>query len=61
MQSVAQYMQLGVAPRNELTVVPDEAVAIVEGDDCHGSPVIRFECYVIDIARGNILNAYMST
>ncbi len=35
MQPVAQHMQLGIAPRNQATVIPDEAVAVVEGDHVH--------------------------
>ena len=36
MQAVRQHMQLGVAPRDERAVHPDEAVALVEGQDTHG-------------------------
>ena len=31
MQPVGQHMQLGIAPGDEAAVIPDEAVAIVEG------------------------------
>ena len=36
MQPVGQHMQLGVAPGNEAAVIPDEAVAVVEGKHGHG-------------------------
>ena len=35
MQAMAQHMQLGVLPRQELAVHPDGAVAHVEGNDRH--------------------------
>ena len=41
MQAMAQHMQLGVAPRNQSAVIPDEAVTIVEREHGHeGLPSI---------------------
>jgi hypothetical protein len=33
MQSMREDMQFGVGPGNELAVHPDEAIALVEGQD----------------------------
>jgi hypothetical protein len=28
-------MQLGIAPWHHMAIEPDEAVAVIEGDECH--------------------------
>ena len=38
MQAVAQYMELGVLPRHERAVHPDESITLVERKDRHSKP-----------------------
>ena len=55
MQAVAQHMQLGVAPRNQSAVIPDEAVTIVEGEHGHeGLPSYRVSASATRPPRGTL-------
>ena len=39
MQAMGQHMGLGLAPGHQLAVIPERAVALVEGNDvCHDNP-----------------------
>src|SRR4029077_19950010 len=51
MQPVAQHMQLGLAPRNEATVIPDKAVTVVEGDHGHGVFLTATYCNILGHGR----------
>jgi hypothetical protein len=44
MHRMGEDMDLGVAPIDELTVEPDDAVAIVEGGGAHGREAPRSRC-----------------
>jgi hypothetical protein len=46
---MGEHMQLGIAPRHHMAIEPDEAVAVVEGDQGHVvSPVL---CPAMDVWR----------
>src|SRR5205814_102150 len=51
MQPVAQHVQLGLPPGNQATVIPDEAVTVVEGDHGHGVFLTATYCNILGLGR----------